>query len=459
MQKPFGKPNRLLKYLITAILLVVPLYPKFPFITVPGTYVSIRLEDFLMAFSIFFLAVLVYPKMRRFFTNNVNLSVFIFLLTALVSLGSAVLVTQTVLPQLGFLHWARRVEYIIPFFLGVFALRGKGKDLEYYLKVIMIALIILFIYGFGQKNFNWPIIITQNPEYAQGIALRYVPGSHINSSFAGHYDLGTFLVLLLPIFICLFFLVKDWRTKVYLFLVTSAGLWLLAYSGSRISSFSYLVAASSALFLIKRYKYIPVVVFFSFLFFSMSPNLMARYTRIIEVSIARVKSLSNSIYFPKQKIAYAQEGIILPERRPVATPTPTPQPVFEDRSTSIRLNVEWPRAIRAFSKNPLLGTGYSSITLATDNDFLRLLGETGVLGFLAFFLIFIRIAEFVKSAYPFDKNYSGIKLAFVAGTVGSIPGIFLNAVFLDIFEASKFAIIFWLVMGMLLASVKRKYYE
>ena len=72
------------------------------------------------------------------------------------------------------------------------------------------------------------------------------------------------------------------------------------------------------------------------------------------------------------------------------TPIPTEesQPVFEDRSVSIRLNVEWPRAIRAFSKNPLLGTGYSSITLATDNDFLRLLGEVGLVGALAFFLIF-----------------------------------------------------------------------
>ena len=36
------------KYLITAILIVVPLFPKFPAFKVSGTYVAIRLEDFLI---------------------------------------------------------------------------------------------------------------------------------------------------------------------------------------------------------------------------------------------------------------------------------------------------------------------------------------------------------------------------------------------------------------------------
>ena len=48
-----------------------------------------------------------------------------------------------------------------------------------------------------------------------------------------------------------------------------------------------------------------------------------------------------------------------------------------------------------------MGTGFSSITLATDNDFLRLLGETGITGFMAFFLIFKR---FVEKAWTKLKN-------------------------------------------------------
>ena len=164
--------------------------------------------------------------------------------------------------------------------------------------------------------------------------------------------------------------------------------------------------------------------------------------------------------FNSTKVAYAQnEDFNLPQRRVAATPTPTPVPIFEDRSTSIRVNVEWPRAIRALSKNPLLGTGYSSITLATDNDFLRLLGEVGLLGFFAFGLIFVRLAKIIIRKFPVGKNFNGVELGFVAGVVGAVPAIFINALLLDVFEASKFAIIFWLIIGMLIAVVNPLIYE
>jgi O-antigen ligase len=138
----------------------------------------------------------------------------------------------------------------------------------------------------------------------------------------------------------------------------------------------------------------------------------------------------------------------------IATPTPVPVPVVEDRSTSIRLNVEWPRAIRAFVKDPLIGTGYSSVGLAVDNDYLRLLAEVGMLGFLAFILIMVRIFLTFISAFPLSEKLSGIKLGFVSGVIGGLFGTLLNASFIDVFEASKFAITFWLLMGLAVYVVK-----
>ena len=161
------------------------------------------------------------------------------------------------------------------------------------------------------------------------------------------------------------------------------------------------------------------------------------------------------IYSPR--IVYAQAENLPLRRISSETPNPTPMPVFEDRSTSIRLNAEWPRAIRAFLKNPLLGTGYSSITLATDNEYLRLLGEVGILGFFAFFLPLIRILmNYIKELPLNIEKYNPFELSFLAGVIGSIPGLLLNAVFIDIFEASKFAIIFWLLTGMALSIIARK---
>lgn len=182
---------------------------------------------------------------------------------------------------------------------------------------------------------------------------------------------------------------------------------------------------------------------------------MERYTRIIDVTLRQIMK-REQINFVKPKIIYAVDEASLPKRRiPEATPTPTPQPIFEDRSTSIRLNVEWPRAVRAFLKNPILGTGFSSITLATDSHYLRLLGEVGILGSLSFFLIFLRVAKPLLQSLSQVRGNLTLKTAFLAGVIGALPAIFLNAVFIDVFEASKFAIIFWLMLGFSIALTRQ----
>ena len=380
----------------------------------------------------------------------------ISLLVGLVSLSSAIFVTKTVQPHLGVLHWLRRVEYFVPFFLGVIAIRNNRQNLGFFLKVLMISILLAFFYGFGQRHLYWPIIVTQNKEYARGVALRYVSGGHLNATFAGHYDLSTFLILLLPVYLSLLLLIKNLRTKTIISAVILAGLWLLAFSGSRISAASYLVAATLSLILVKKYKVIPVMVLISILFFGMSSNLTARYQRLIDVGKEKIEEINDKLLLNPSlgEVVAAEELDSASLRRKTTIPTPTPVPVFEDRSTSIRFDVEWPRALRALSKNPLLGTGYSSITLATDNDYLRLLGEVGILGFLAFFLIFIRIGKKIFDSLPLIKNFKGVELAFMAGFVGALPGIFINAVFIDVFEASKFAIIFWLLAGFAVALLK-----
>jgi len=451
--KPMLKHSKLLdsilKYLVAAILIAIPLYPKFPFIKIPGISVSIRLEDFLVAVTGVVCLILILPRLKFFLENKINQAIFIFLLTGLLSVFSAIFVTQTVLPHIAILHWLRRVEYFIPFLAGILVIKNDRKNLEFYLKVLVITLFFIFIYGFGQKHFSWPVIITQNQEYSKGVALRWIPGSHINSTFAGHYDLATFLVLILPILITSVFILRGVLTRFILWFVILSGLWLLVNAISRISLVSYLIASATSLFLVKRYKEIIIIFIISILFIGFSSDLLARYKRLIDIGRQRIGYV---------KITLAAEESFLKIRRE-STPVPTPAPVFEDRSTSIRLNVEWPRALRAFSKNPLLGTGYSSITLATDNDYLRLLGEIGLIGFFAFFLIFFRIFKEVLIKLPIVKNFDGANLTFIAGVLGAMPGVFLNATFIDVFEASKFAIIFWLLVGMFFSLVRNVDYE
>lgn len=440
----------LIKYSTAAILLAIPLYPKFPLMRIPGTFVAIRLEDLLLAFSTALLISLILTT-RSFFKDKITRSIILYLSVGFISLSSSIFITKTILPHIGFLHWVRRIEYFIPLYLGYESIKKNRANLEFYLKILLIVVFLAFIWGFGQKHMGWPIIITQNEEYSKGMALKWISGSHINSTFAGHYDLGTYLVLVLPIVITSLAVLKGVKTKLILLGTLFSGLWLLVNTASRISLTSYLFSATFSLILIKRYKLIPLILIVSLAFVGFSSNLLARYGRLFEVSREKFQEFNRINYSNTDYVLAAVEDPFVTK----VPPTPTPLASLEDRSTNIRLNVEWPRAIRAFLKNPLLGTGYSSITLATDNDYLRLLGEVGLLGFISFFLIFIGVTERLVSLFPFTKNFKNYELSFIAGFVGSLPGIFANAVFIDVFEASKFAIIFWLLMGFVLAITQK----
>ena len=455
MRKLLRLPDSLLKYLVSAIIIAVPLYPKFPFIGVPGTFVSVRGEDVLIMISFLVWLAFFFPGIKSFFKNDVFRTVTLFLVVGAISLFSATFITHTVTPHIGVLHWLRRIEYFVPLFLGMTVIKREPGNLNFYLKIIFLVIFFAFVYGFGQRYFSWPIIITQNQEYSKGVALRWMPGSHINSTFAGHYDLATFLVLVLPVVITSLFILKNKLVKLFLLAIWLMSLWLLVNTASRISLVSYLVATTFSLVLIKKYKVIPVVLLISLSFIGFSSNLQERYTRIwgvVRERVFEVKIIDNLI--SREIYAQVDEESLYKKDKP--SPTPTPVPVFEDRSSSIRLNVEWPRAIRAFSKNPLLGTGFSSITLATDNDYLRALGEVGFLGLLSFSLIFITIFKEFLGVFPLQEYFNGLNLAFVSGMVAAIPGIFLNAIFIDVFEASKFAIIFWLLMGMAISLITNK---
>lgn len=430
--------DSLLKYGVAAIILAVLLYPKFPLLRVPGISVSVRLEDLVILF-VFLVWLAISFNIKTFFKDKINLAICLFFVVGFISVAAGIFLTDTVEPSVGLLHWGRRVEYLSVFFIAISGVRKK-EDLYFYLKLFVIVLVLAFFYGLGQRYFKIPIITTQNQEYARGIALRWHEGAHLVSTFAGHYDLASFLILLFPTLYLFVFagaqslkkFIKTTHPVItrLIFLVTILmGLWLLTQSASRISLVSYLGSSVLALILAGKKKFIPVILLLSFIFASFSMNLIDRYLNFLNV--------------------YAQTSVYeLPEE----TPPPPPEPV-EDRSTSIRLNVEWPRAIRALTKNPVTGTGYSSITLATDNDYLRMLGETGILGSVSFWIMFGSIILLILKKFPKADAPEGL---FVIGVFSAIFGVLLNMVFIDLLEASKFAIAFWLMLGISVGALRLK---
>lgn len=434
------------------ILLVVPLYPKFPIFIIPKTHVAIRAEDFLLLIlGVFWFAYFLKNKPSQFLKNRLNLAIILFLGAGLLSLVSGIFLTSTISPQLGIFHFLRRVEYILPFFIAASAVRLTGKA-QVFAESVFIVVFIAYLYALGQIYMEFPVISTQNEEYAKGLALHWVPGARLHSTFAGHYDLAAFQVLALPLAMSFFFVYKKFAGKLFVLLAgILPSFWLILNTESRISFVSAGVAVVVMLLLIGRKKFIiPAIIIglVSAMYFS---GLGARYRYTIDLYWEKLFFWNQTSILPSP--AFAQEEIPAKIQENIRSRGDTGVVVIEDRSTSIRLNVEWPRAIRAFSKNPLLGTGYSSITLATDSDYLRLLGEVGIVGAAAFLLLMTRL---IRGFFAYLKSVQELTFnkAYVAAFLGGFIGMLINATFIDVFEASKVAIVFWTLAGIAVAIVQ-----
>jgi len=329
----------------------------------------------------------------------------------------------------------------------------------------------VIIYGLGQKFLDWPVISTMNKEFSKGIILYLNMWARVNSTFAGHYDLAAYLVIVLCLTVAVLIAAKNRLVKILILLLGISSYYLLLLTASRISFVAYLVGVLFVLIINNKKRWIVPFLVISLTGMILSGDLGLRYFATFKVDLSFLSGLVK-IKLPEKAVPTPLPTLVIlptvtptpipvkPKKVPgVPTPLPLPiptEPVYYEstelavgRSTDIRLKVEWPRAITAFLKNPLLGTGYSSITLATDNDYLRMLGETGILGFFAFFAIILEITRklllFLKS---FKKNLKDTERIIITGIMGAAVGYFMNATFIDVLEASKIAFFFWVLMGL-----------
>ena len=454
------------RILLAILIVFIPLYPKFPLLSVKGTYVAIRFDDIVVAACL--VTWLIFQIKNRFpvFKYKITPLFIAYFIAIILSTLSAILIYQTGRSSILILNTFRRFEYISLFFITLEAIKTK-KDFLYPYLFSLLALVGIAIYGYGQKYLSFPVISTMNEEFSKGQLLQMSIWTRISSTFAGHYDLAAYLSLLLIPILSIALLSKNKGLKIISFILFLIGFNLLTLTASRISIFAFWGSATLCLILIRKYLWvIPLSIFVVFSFFN-SKDLNQRLLATIKIFNVKTTSITPS---PAPTIVPTLAPILLPTKGPViayTTPIPTVfrhEPVDEfipidadagvARSGEIRFNVEWPRALTAFRKNPILGTGLGSITLATDNDYLRFLGESGLLGFFTFSMIFVYL--FIKSL-PFivKRNtdlYSRLPLIFFSVMIC----IWSNAIFIDIFEASKVAYPIWIMMALYYQSLTLK---
>lgn len=484
MKNYLSKFNNWIFLGVIGLSVFIPLYPKFPLAEVEGTYVAIRLEDFLLLALVFLWGIINLKRVRKILSMTITKSFLLFWFIGLVSVISAIILTDTVQPSLGLLHLVRRVEYMLPFLIAATSIQNSHQA-RVFLYGMLVTSILVTLYGFGQIYLEFPVISTTNREFSKGQILTLSPGARPNSTFAGHYDLAAYLSIVLVFASTMFFFYKDLWKKAIIIGASLIGFALLGFTAARVSFVAAIGGIGLSFLLLQKRMLIVLLIIATIATVAAIPQLRHRLVATITVNIlegggpkyeppagetnqftpmvsmaeqlkgattaAQIASISAGLNDATPSTKSAWDKPFPADIAPGEPTNITELGVY--RSFNIRYDVEWPRAIRAFEKNPLLGTGYSSITIATDNDYLRALGETGLLGFFSFALVFfIIIKRFTKSLY----TLKGFEKYFIISALAMIAVILGTATFIDILEASKIAIIFWMILGIAWA-ISRNY--
>lgn len=462
MQKFWDLYEKMLFGLLVLLFIVIPLYPKIPLIDVQGTFVNIRAEDFLifLTLGLWSIYIIFSGNLKNFFRERTNQLILLFFFIGALSVFSAIFITQTVEPKLAVLHYLRRIQLIMLLPLAL-SLVKTTKQVKILFVTFIFIILVVNIYAFGQLYLRWPVITTITSELSKGEVVYVDQWTRVNSTFAGHYDLAAFLAIVVTLLTVISFAVKKPVLKVPIVGLGLISFFILVMTAARQSFLAAIFGILTVLWLSGKKKYILIVVILSVAAVTYPSQLRDRLISTITINIQQ----GGERYISTQDYQVSRNKLNIPtlpgEKK--ATPSGVASDIVPgeptdhtnlgvQRSLNIRTQVEWPRAIRAFNKNPLLGTGYSSIGLATDNDLLRSLGEVGLLGTSAFILLLIEIIK------RFKKGLRGSKYTKLTsiGLISLILVFLMNSLFIDLFEASKIAGVFWIIIGISLSVLRLK---
>jgi hypothetical protein len=565
--------EHLLLIMAAFLLAFIPLYPKIPLWSPIEQYiVRVRMEDiFILLTSVVWLIQVIRRKVRWF--SPMFIGVIAYAIVGLASSLNAMYVIETVpLAPLHIgktvLHYFRYLEYFSLFFILFSAVKTR-KHVKLMLGIIAATVLVIAIYGYGQKFYFWPVYSTMNREFSKGMRLYLTEFARVQSTFAGHYDMAAYLVVFLPVLLALAYRTKTMIHRYGLYLAFWLGMWLLVLSASRAPFGASLVGiglvvllsglvkkqwATKATFVIKKSVITGLLLLVILYYFG--TDLLIRVGQLINDSpqfkqtaivfnagrkillpdvvldalptpTELIASLPRAKQPPSQSLSTNDLAALIDQAQkevdatkdvasekdqpPVAVPTqpsskPTPPPIFKDTqpkpadvheeipdivevstisatgekktikvqrkrvysdcalkkelSLCIRLETLWPRAIEGFINSPILGQGYATLTKenietfteadSTDNNFLRTLGETGLLGFITFYgCILIILYYAFKNITSKDNILSALSIGIIGGTIG----LLLNAIYIDVFAASKVAQSYWALTGLFMGYV------
>ena len=491
------KPSELFKkygltFLSGILFAFIILFPKLPLLDIFATWVYIRLEDILVvvaAIALLFVEIKSRSVSKTPLTIPITIYWFVGFISVIVSLLFIGPHLANYFPHLTILHFLRRIEYMVLFFLTYRAFR-RESGIWVYISILALVAVVIVVYGLAQKFFGFPAFLTMNEEFAKGIPLRLPPTARIPSTFGGHYDLAAYLVLTIPIFGSLIFGISKIWQKLLFFCLALGSYILLLFTASRVSFGVYLIAISSMLVWQKKKWLILPTVVVSFFLLNYISGASERFYKTFRFSDVIV-DLSTGLPVGTLESIGDTSAVVETQERPdeenlpkgsgfiavgsgsggktvktievyrtkdlatgsgeIATISGSfliQKALVYDISITTRFQGQWPKAIAAFKRNIIIGSGFSTLSVASDGDYLRMLGETGILGLVSFMGIFLYAFSIF---YKQIDNLKPLSKSFVIGVFAGLVGLLVNAVLIDVFEASKVAYALWFLLGIAMA--------
>jgi len=355
------------------IIFSMLLSPELTVAGVPGRAVVIRIEDFLLIGVIFtWLAkTAINKELGLLVRTPLNLPIIAYISVCVLFTLKGVIIGDVGYPRKSLFYLLKYSEYFLLYFLVANNIRTK-KEVKNFLFVFLIVCFIICLYGYFQM--------------AQGV-------TRITAPFEGPKGepntLGGYLL--------------------FLFAIASG---LALYNPSRMGR---LWSGALACFMIPPFLCtLSRGSFLGFPFMFLTLILLTREKRLI-LTIILVSFLILSPIVLPQSVKGRITGTFKGREYEIG-------PIHTPLATSAGARVEsWKYVLRVWQKRPLSGYGITGIGFI-DSQFVRTIGELGLIGFLIFIWLLVAIFRSGLRVYrKIEDCFSqGLTLGFIAGFIGLV---------------------------------------
>ena len=376
------------KFLFIASLLLL----LFPAAQISGPFLA---DFFLILIAIIFLVIFNQDKefiISKIFFFNLFIIFYIFLVTRSIFSDSVMLSLKSSVTYIRFGIFSLAVFFI---------LKNNKNFIRHFYIILFITLIILLFDGYfqfftGKNIFGWKNV---RPDRLGGL-------------FFEELILGSYLSKILPIFLTFAFINKKVLNRRYIFLIILLTYLLIFLTGERsaflLSTF-YLILICPFLIKLKNFIILLTLVSVSFsaLIF-LNKDIRSRY--VDQMLLHSIYKNQDTVIFMPDHIGLFTSAIDIFQKNIF----------FGSGVKTFRINCQYTDENKLISLKKVLPT-VAFCSTHPHNYYLQLLAETGIIGFLFIFLIFLKLSfNYLKQMYFLINNKKEINKSYICILTGLI---------------------------------------